>query len=90
MFWKKWEAEFFVGETCVDIKTYGIRNIFFTPFRKIYRPKVFASEKFEFDIFILKKFNRFNKKMEYFLADLDDQPELTQQLKESSNGQSNS
>lgn len=86
---KKWEAVFYVGDKCVDIKTYEIKSLFFSPFRKIYRPKRFASEKFEFDIFILKEFSRFNKEMTYYLADLDDQPEITQQLKENQNGEGN-
>ena len=85
MLWKNWIAEYYVANELVEIKDYGVKNIFFSPFRKIYRPKKYAGKNFEFDIFVLEKFSRLNKKMKYYLATLDDEKELTDKLKEQSN-----
>ncbi len=79
-----WTNRYFYGSAFIGGKKYGDRNPFKVPLRKIYRPRSISN--MDYDIYVIKKVDRFRKVMEYILVNNDDEPEVTKQLKEQSNG----
>lgn len=72
-FWimKPWTNVYLSGCGPEERRTYGEINIFKVPLRKIYRPKKISQE--FYDIYLLKKVDRFRKICKYSLVDMDDE-----------------